>query len=181
VQCRAAGRITIAVVACLAGAARAEAAEPEGRVPGGTFYVGLGANLVVAESPGAGGSVGIALELRRALVQAEFLAAGGAHDYGTLLGSASAGAVLSAANDAPYLLGGVGYLARGSFSGDPSIGPKREHVVLTGEVGYMFGRDRRWGQIWAGLRVLVPVVTTATSGTPLPDLPWGLLTVRFLL
>src|SRR4051812_48181213 len=44
------------------------------------------------------------------------------------------------------LLGGLGYLARGSLGGDRSSGPKREHVVLTGEIGYLFGRERRWGR-----------------------------------
>ena len=60
-------------------------------------------NLVTAKSPGAGASFEIALEFRRTLIQAEFLAAGGVNDYGTLLGNASVGAVLRDANYAPYV------------------------------------------------------------------------------
>jgi hypothetical protein len=95
--------------------------------------------------------------------------------------NASFGGVLQDADNAPYVLGGVGYLARGRISFDSSTGPEREHVVLTAEAGYIFGRQRRWGQIWGGIRFLIPVGTANTEGTPLPDLPWGLLTFRFLL
>lgn len=181
-QARAGRHLAVALAVCIAGTGvRVAAAEQEKRVPGGIFYFGLGATLVAAESPGAGASYEMTLELRRVLVQAGILGATGVHNYGTLLLNASFGAVLSDANSAPYVLGGIGYLARGSIGGDPSRGPEREHVVLTGEVGYVFGRERRWGQIWSGVRVLIPVTTTETSGTPLPDFPWGLLTVRFLL
>ena len=96
------------------------------------------------------------------------------------LGTATVGAVLVEAERAPYIVGGIGYLVRGIIGGDSS-GPRREHVVLTAEAGYIFGRARRWGQIWAGIRGLVPIAATSTQGSPLPDLPWALLTVRFLL
>jgi hypothetical protein len=147
---------------------------------GGTVYAGAGPTFVAAKSAGVGLSYDLALELGRALVVFDLLGATGVRSYGTALGTASAGAVLLEADRAPYILGGIGYLARGIIGGDPS-GSRRDHVVLTAEAGYIFGRARRWGQMWAGLRALIPIATTSTQGSPLPDLPWALVTVRLLL
>jgi hypothetical protein len=153
-----------------------------GTGPGATIYSGAGPTFVAAQSPGIGLSYDLAVEIRRGLLVLSLLGAAGIHNYGTAVGSVSAGAVLADGDRVPYVAGGIGYLARGNLGFDePSAGPRREHVVLTGEGGYIFGRTRRWGQIWAGLRVLVPIATTATSGSPLPDLPWGLFYLRFML
>ena len=146
----------------------------------GTVYGGAGPTLVAAKSAGIGLSYDLALEPGRALVVFDLLGATGVHNYGTALGAVSAGAVLLETDPAPYVVGGIGYLARGIIGTDSS-GPRREHVVLTAEVGYIFGRARRWGQMWGGIRALVPVATTSTQGAELPDLPWALLTFRFLL
>jgi hypothetical protein len=152
-----------------------------GVAPGGTVYGGAGATVIAAKSPGVGLSYDLALEPGRGLVVLSLLGATGVHNYGTALGAISGGAVLVPAHWAPYVLGGIGYLARGVIGGDPSPGPRRDHVVLTMEAGYIVGRARRWGQIWSGVRVLIPIATTGTQGSPLPDMPWGILTVRFML
>jgi hypothetical protein len=152
-----------------------------GTGPGGTVYFGVGATFIAAQSPGGGLSYELAIELQRLLVMIDVLGGSGVHNYGTFLANAAVGGVLSTGDQAPYLLGGIGYLSRGRIVFDQSSQPVREHVVLTAEAGTVIGRQRRWGQIWAGLRVLVPIKTTVESGAPLPDLPWGLLTVRFLL
>src|SRR2546422_4737027 len=147
--------------------------------PGGTVYVGVGATFIAAQSPGGGLSYELAIELQRVLLLIDVLGGDGVHNYGTFLANVEIGGVLGTSDWTPYLLGGVGYLARGRLVFDAQ--PVREHVVLTAEAGTVIGRQRRWGQIWAGLRFLVPIQTTLESGAPLPDLPWGLLTVRFLL
>jgi len=152
-----------------------------GAGPGGTVYFGVGATFIAAQSPGGGLSYELAIELQRILLVIEVLGGNGLHNYGTFLANAAVGSVLSTGEWAPYLLGGIGYLARGRLVFDDASQPIREHVVLTAEAGTVIGRQRRWGQIWAGLRFLVPIKTTVESGAPLPDLPWGLLTVRFLL
>jgi len=152
-----------------------------GAGPGGTVYFGVGATFIAAQSPGGGLSYELAIELQRILLVIDVLGGNGLHNYGTFLANAAVGGVLSTADWAPYLLGGIGYLARGRLVFDESSQPVREHLVLTAEAGTVIGRQRRWGQIWAGLRFLVPIKTTVESGAPLPDLPWGLLTVRFLL
>jgi hypothetical protein len=172
----------LALVLAVPGRVLAEPAtgEPPSRT-GGTIYFGLGATAVAALSPGAGLSVDLAFEFRRTLLQFGIVGAAGVHDNGTLLLNGSVGRVLSDSDDSSYLLGGIGYLARGRIGGDPSPGPEREHVVLTAEAGYILGRQRRWGQIWGGIRFLVPVATTNKIGTSLPDLPWCLFSVRFLL
>ena len=148
---------------------------------GGTVYGGAGMTVIAAKSPGAGLSYDLALELGRGLLLFNLLGAAGVHEYGTALIAASAGMVLAPADRTPYVVGGVGYLARGVIGGDSSAGPRRDQVVLTVETGYIFGRARRWGQIWTGVRVMVPVATTSTQGSPPPDFPWGILTIRFLL
>ncbi len=174
--------IVVAVAMAGAGAAAGEPAPPApASRPGGLVYFGLGATAIGALSPGLGASYELAFEPGRGLAQFGILGAAGLHHNGTLLLNASFGGVLQDADDAPYVLGGIGYLARGNIVFDSSNGPEREHVVLTAEAGYIFGRQRRWGQIWGGIRFLIPVVSTHTEGTPLPDLPWGLVTFRFLL
>ena len=155
--------------------------EAPGTGPGGTVYFGVGATFIAAQSPGGGLSYELAIELQRILLVIDVLGGNGVHNYGTFLANAAVGSVLSTGEWAPYLLGGIGYLARGRLVFDDASQPVREHVVLTAEAGTVIGRQRRWGQIWAGLRFLVPIKTTVESGAPLPDLPWGLLTVRFLL
>jgi len=152
-----------------------------GTGPGGTVYFGVGATFIAAQSPGGGLSYELAIELQRILLVIDVLGGNGVHNYGTFLANAAVGSVLSTGDWAPYLLGGIGYLARGRLVFDEASQPVREHVVLTAEAGTVIGRQRRWGQIWAGLRFLVPIKTTVERGAPLPDLPWGLLTVRFLL
>jgi hypothetical protein len=176
---------TVALIAVLLAAPAPRDDEVTVQLPpsgaGGTVYAGAGATFVAAQSAGVGLSYDLALELGRALIVFDLLGATGVHNYGTALGTATAGAVLVEAERAPYIVGGIGYLVRGIIGGDSASGPRREHVVLTAEAGYIFGRARRWGQMWTGLRVLVPVATTSTQGSPLPDLPWALVTVRFLL
>jgi hypothetical protein len=84
----------------------------------------------------------------------------------------------------PYLLGGVGYIVYGKLAFDsvPSRGSSRDQVVLTLEAGYVLGRSRRFGQIWLGVRALVPLATISTRyDGPMPDFPFALLTARFLL
>jgi len=175
---------TVALIAALLAASAPRDDEVTIQMPpsgaGGTVYAGAGPTFVAAQSAGVGLSYDLALELGRALVVFDLLGATGVHNYGTALGTATVGAVLVEAERAPYIVGGIGYLVRGIIGGDSS-GPRREHVVLTAEAGYIFGRARRWGQMWAGIRVLVPIAATSTQGSPLPDLPWALLTVRFLL
>src|SRR5712664_1392738 len=156
-------RIIALPLACaIAAAAGAGAAEPASR-PGGLVYAGLGATAIAALSPGLGASYELAFEPGRGLAQFGILGAAGLHHNGTLLLNASFGGVLQDADDAPYVLGGIGYLARGNIVFDSSNGPEREHVVLTAEAGYIFGRQRRWGQIWGGIRFLIPVVSTHTE------------------
>jgi len=174
----------LAIVALLAAPAPGPddvTVEAPGSGPGGTVYFGVGATFIAAQSPGGGLSYELAIELQRVLLLIDVLGGDGVHNYGTFLANAEIGGVLSTSDWTPYLLGGVGYLARGRLVFDASSQPVREHVVLTAEAGTVIGRQRRWGQIWAGLRFLVPIKTTVESGAPLPDLPWGLLTVRFLL
>ena len=175
----------IALVAALLAAPASREDEVTVQLPpsgaGGTVYGGAGPTFVAAKSAGVGLSYDLAVELGRALVVFDLLGATGVHNYGTALGSVSAGAVLVEADRAPYLVGGIGYLARGVIGGDSSSGNRREHLVLTAEAGYIFGRGRRWGQMWAGIRGLIPIATTSTQGVDLPDLPWALLMVRFLL
>jgi hypothetical protein len=152
-----------------------------GTGPGGTVYFGVGATFIAAQSPGGGLSYELAIELERVLLLIDVLGGSGVHNYGTFLANAAIGSVLSTADQAPYLLGGIGYLARGKLVLDQASEPVREQVVLTAEAGTLIGRQRRWGQIWAGLRFLIPIKTTVENGSPAPDVPWGLLTVRFLL
>lgn len=175
----------------LASMARAEggigSASPEsaGEVnPGGHVYVGLGGSAIGALSPGVALSYELSVEVQRLLFNAEILGGNGVHAVGTAFLGGSFGTTLSGANDAPYVLGGIGYLARGAIDlpDSPSTGPEREYVVLTLEGGYVLGRSRRFGQVWLGLRALAPIATTKKSGTgPAPDFPVALLTARFLL
>jgi hypothetical protein len=181
----------IALTLSLAPRARADGGEavappasaPE-RNPGGHVYVGLGASAIGALSPGVALSYELSIEVRRFLFNAELLGGGRVNGYDTLFLGGSLGTTLSDANEAPYLLGGVGYIAYGNIALDsvPSRGSQRDQVVLTLEVGYVLGRSRRFGQIWLGLRGLVPVATIYTRyDGPMPDFPFALLTARFLL
>jgi hypothetical protein len=152
--------------------------------PGGLVYVGLGASAIGALSPGAALSLELSVEVRRFLFNAEALAGNGVNAYGTLFLGGSIGTTLSGANDAPYLLAGAGYLARGKIGlpDNPQTGPEREYAVLTFEGGYAIGRSRRFGQVWLGLRALLPIATTHTSRNgSTPDFPFALFTARFLL
>jgi hypothetical protein len=181
----------MALTLSLALRARAEGGEtltpsasaPEGN-PGGHVYVGLGASAVGALSPGVALSYELSIEVRRFLFNAELLGGPRVNGDDTYLLGGSLGATLSDANEAPYLLGGVGYVVYGKMAFDsvPSRGSSRDQVVLTLEAGYVLGRSRRFGQIWLGVRGLVPLKTIATRyDGPMPDFPFALLTARFLL
>jgi hypothetical protein len=166
------------------GEAVAPPASAPGRNPGGHVYIGLGASAVGALSPGVALSYELSIEVRRFLFNAELLGGRRVNGSETFLLGGSLGATLSDANEAPYLLGGVGYLTDGYIQLDsvPSRGSQRDQVVLTLEVGYVLGRSRRFGQIWLGLRGLVPIATIYTRHDgPMPDFPFALLTARFLL
>ncbi len=68
------------------------------------------------------------------------------------------------------------------FPDNPRTGTERDDVVLTLEAGYLLGRERRFGQVWLGVRALVPVRTSYAYGPgPTPDFPFAILTARFLL
>jgi hypothetical protein len=150
--------------------------------PGGIIYAGLGASAIGAQSPGLGFSMELSVEVQRFLFNAEFLGGNGVNSYGTAFLGGSIGMTLSGANNAPYLLGGAGYLARGliGLPDNPSAGPEREYVVVSVEGGYVIGRSRRFGQVWLGLHGLVPVATTRAIGSA-PDFPFAVFTARFLL
>jgi hypothetical protein len=176
--------VTPCLMSLLGTTARAATADPSTEPattrPAGTFYAGLGLNAIAAKSLGGGYSLELGLEIERWLFEAELLSATGVHGYGTLLAQAGIGRVLVDANRAPYVLGGIGYLLRGDLVFDEPSSSEREDVVATLEAGYVFGRDRRWGQIWAGARLLIPLATPVKV-SPLPDFPWGMIVVRFLL
>jgi hypothetical protein len=166
------------------GEAVAPPASAPDRNPGGHVYFGLGASAVGALSPGVALSYELSIEVRRFLFNAEVLGGTRVNGSGTLLFGGSLGTTLSDANEAPYLLGGAGYIVYGNIAFDsvPTRGSSRDQVVLTLEVGYVLGRSRRFGQIWLGLRGLVPIATISTRHDgPMPDFPFALLTARFLL
>src|SRR5437868_7892970 len=106
----------LAIVALLAAPAPGPddvTVEAPGSGPGGTVYFGVGATFIAAQSPGGGLSYELAIELQRVLLLIDVLGGDGVHNYGTFLANAEIGGVLDTSEDwTPYLLGGVGYLAR---------------------------------------------------------------------
>lgn len=168
------------LLAAPGGVARGEVAEPAPSLPGGHVYGGLGLHGVGPTSPGLAVSLELALEIGRGLLAGEVLVGKDFRTGGNavLLLGGSAGAVLLDSDDAPYLLVGLAAMGRGHGEPERFLGA----TVPSLEGGWIFGRSRRFGQLWLGARLMVPFGhPTQSTDRPLADLPFALLSARLLL
>ncbi len=140
--------------------------------------LGAGGAVLASPSPGLAGSLGLALEAWHVLVVGEAFAGVDTSYLDFFLGGA-AGAFLWSSENAPFLLGGLGYLSRGMFD---TAG--HDVIALTLEGGIVLARSRRAGQMWIGARAFVPISTMASFGAQYggpPAVPSLSVNLRFWL
>jgi len=164
----------VLLLALLCGsAARAEdTSAPE--IPGGIIYPGLGLHGYAGPHNGADLSLQLWVEFRQLLIDLEAMSCGGQGKVLFWFGG-SAGAVLGSGRHAPFVMGGLGYLSHGMW--DQS---GYDAVSASGELGWLWFRDRRFLQIASSIRVLLPIHKVSGFGGE-PSGAFVMLNLRLLL
>lgn len=164
----------------IAGLGRADVQEsphPDSPIPGKNWYIGLGLQGLISPSPGTALPIAASFEANSVVAMGEFTVGRDADGWGMDALGIQLGAVLSDHTHAPYALAGLQWMSidRGF---DPII-RGRSDILLTGEVGYVFWRAHVNGQLWLGLRGLLPLSTTQYASPP-PHLPYANVLARLL-
>jgi len=151
-------------------------------IPGGYVYGGLGFHLSNAiaphRGPGFGFSLEAQLELKHFLLGGTLMAAGSSGGDGMIFLGGRSAVILTAAEYAPFVGFGIGYMETAAPFDNRSRG-----LGLNGEAGVLFFRSRRFGRISASLQGFFPTYDECPTSNNCSNghwRPWASLSVRLL-
>jgi hypothetical protein len=143
---------------CLILSSAAAAEEPSASIPGGTFYFGPGAQLLLSRALGSsfGVASGYALALQAAVDTGNWMlgadARVGAVGSFIIGWSARVDHFLQSSSDSFYLGATTGFLDE--FDGESYGG---QGAFIGAQAGFLWGRSRRWGRAATELQISVPL------------------------